>query len=776
MNKRAMVVQRPLVCAAASFALGIALGVKWMLPVWAPMLAGAVFSALLTVWFVHLKRHVIVGVCFLVFFLGLLYGAWTGHPAMPPEGVYIIEGRIEGQAEQRETDGRVKAVLQNVRLIGADGQIHRVKSAYWTYYPAQEGGVLPVDGQDAVFEGKLYHPDGQLNPFGFDFRMYLLQKGVIVGVSGARDLSLTPTEQAQPADRWLRAKLNLSRRMDDLFGAGSGLPKALLLGERTDIDEDTLADFRDAGIAHILAISGLHISLMMGIFLFCLRLARVPVKVQFWIILIVLIVYCRFLSFSASVIRASVMTCVLLFSRTHRRQRDSLTSLAAAFVLVLILRPLDLFSVGFQLSFLAVLGLILLGDRLRTLLKERGRFIDKVVAAYSATVAATAFTAVPSINTFHRFSLVSFLAGPLAIAYVGILLTLYLVVIFLAALWYPAAQVLVPWINMLTGFFTRATDVFASLPYAVINAPHIAAWWTAAIYAGFFLLSRYTLFAAKKKWISGAAMLMLCVALTFVTQTRGVKYTQFAVGNADAAVIEDGSRTYVIDAGDHGGDLAGYLMSTGREVDALFITHLHQDHVGGIVQLLEARVPIHTIFLPSGALKAREVAYGQSILELAANAGIPVREISAGETMQGDKVNMRVLWPYEERSYPGLDANDNSMVLLWRMDGVDLISTGDLSGTYEHYAAFPAQMLKVAHHGSKTATGAAFLERINPQIAFISSAASNERATAEVEQRLQNVGCAIYTTQETGAIMAVANDGTVSLRNYAAKRGAFREN
>ncbi|NCB36405.1 MAG: ComEC family competence protein, partial [Clostridia bacterium] len=426
MSQRAFYIQRPLVCLALSFALGTfaggyGMGLSFVLPA-----AGLTSSVLLVVFLLSSRKPLLLGLCFLLFFSGMARAQAAVNPVLPPEGKYHISAAVAGLAERREDDGRVKALLRDVEIEDEQAKRYHIKSAYWTYYPSKDA-PLPLDGQRINMTASVYHPLGRQNPQGFNFRLYLLQRGITLGVSGAKDLMLTPVDQKIPSDPWLRARIWLGDLYDKAIGEGSELIRALLWGDRGGLGDEVEGSFRATGITHVLSVSGLHVSILAGALLYLLAAAGMPPRRRFIVVVAALALYCRLLNFEAPVLRSAVMSAVLLGARLYDERSDPLTSLSVAMMVILAWRPLDLFHVGFQLSFLAVLGMFTLGDRLNDMYgkvmrhRKRNCHADKSVAALQATVSATAFTAPVMINTFHGFSLIGILFSPIACLIIGIL-------------------------------------------------------------------------------------------------------------------------------------------------------------------------------------------------------------------------------------------------------------------------------------------------------------------------------------------------------------------
>lgn len=750
--------QRPLVLVACAWGLGIWVGAAGgpdVRVLWAGVVVGAALTALL--WRTHTP---VWGACAVAFFLAALYVLPAAHPSLPPVGKYMITARVNGIAEQRPEDGRIQTLLEQVTLTDDAGIQTRVASAYWTYFP-EEGAPLPPDGQGVQFSGSVYHPAPQENPYGFDFRQYLLTKGVPIGISNVRELSFVPALQTEDADFWLRLRVALGDRIDGVLGDAAPVAKALLIGDRTDLSDETTTVFRDGGVAHVLAVSGLHVGLLMAGILYVLRRMHASPAVQLALVSVILLAYCRLLNFSAPVVRAAILTEVLLLGRLLRKSSDPLTTLAFAFVLVLLLRPMDLFSLGFQLSFLAVLGIGLLGDRILYALQHlrARRMMWRTAQAYAVTVSATAFVAPPSIAAFHRFSLVGLLVGPIACAAVGLLMYGYIAVLVLSYLWLPLAQTLAVPVVLGTKWFLSLMSHAASAPWVVLTLPAPPFVWVVAYYLVMVLLTRYVRMRSLPRLAVGTLAVAASVAVTLALVDSSARYTQFSQGASDAAVIEDGEHTYVIDAGEHGGDLASYLLSRGRTVDTLYITHLHKDHLGGLVQLMEQRVPVREIAVPAAAEEASDIDWGIAMLGAARDAGIPVRVLHHGDTMVKSRVSMEVLWPPED-AYPGQAPNRASLVTWWDIAGLSVLAMGDLVGDYEQYALKPAQVLKVSHHGAKDSTRQPMVDIVQPQLAIITTSDTYRQRAQAVTERLTASGSQVLFTDTSGAIqLSVAPDG-----------------
>lgn len=754
--------QRPLAAAAAAYGIGVWAGVlfSWRPLWWAAGLSLSILTVLLLP--VNEKRRV-TGIMACALFLGLLLGGRASHPVLPQAGRYQVTGVLSADTVLRE-NGTAAGYLENVRYSGdlGEGTIHKL---YWTYTPDEEEPFLPREGDQVTFLGKLYHPSGRVNPYGFDFRMYLLQKGVTAGVSGASDAIVTGHPGRGLASVIYGIRKNLEERLRLIFGEESPLPEALLLGQKSNLPEETQRGFSDAGAAHLLAVSGLHVGLIAGLLLIPLRRWLGP-KGRLIALSVFLLFYCAILDFSAPVVRASILLVLSQAQRIVRRAPDPMTTLCAAFWLILLFRPLDLFSASFQLSFCAVLGMIVFSPLIaKPLEKVRPQALR---AEISATSTATAGSLLPAIQIFHKVSLIGLLVNPILCALFALLLPAYALIMLVGCVSLPAGM----WLGGLMGSVTQtiitAVRWLGNLPFATVRVAQLPWYCVAAVVLFAALCTRYvTIKPFSKKLAIGTAAVIIAFGAWRLTICRDVQYVQLAMGQADSALILDGGETVVIDAGQYGGDTASYLLATGRRADHLILTHLHSDHCGGVAQLLEDHVPIGEVILPEGAEEQLIDPGCLSLVDTLREMGVSIRHIHAGDTLQTSRTTLTATWPIAGTVRPGQDANRYCLALLCDLDGVKLLTAGDLAGEYEMYGAMDADILKVAHHGSKSSTSLAFIEAVTPEIALIPA---NENSAVlphpDTLERLNDSGVPAYHTGKWGALTVTIRNGEATLIPY----------
>ena len=545
--------------------------------------------------------------------------------------------------------------------------------------------------------------------------------------------------------------------------SGDALAAALLLSERADMPEDMTRDFQRAGVAHVLAVSGLHVMILSSMVMLLLRRLSPSPLAMLFLTLALLLPYCLLVGMTASILRASVLLTVLLLGRMARRKVDPLTALAAAFIVVLAVRPLDLFAPGFQMSFAAVAGMILLGDRVRQWTQRiRGKRLRAVAQAYGMTLCASLGVTLPVIYHYHRVSLMGLLINPLLSPLISLLLPAYIVLLLVGAVCPPLGAILGRALAWVSARLTDCIHLAAQPAWASVRVPSPPWYLAAAIVLTLILLTRFVLLRPWRRVLIGALALAAAVGTMLLTQNRLPRYIQLSLGNADAAIIEDGARTVVIDTGENGRELAAYLLAEGRGIDTLILSHLHTDHAQGLRELLDYEVPIGEICLSTEAQATQVSDACLSVLNAAREHGVPVRLICAGDELKTERVGIRVLWPEGGSANDRGGANDYALALLIDLEGAHILHMSDVSGAYELYAAQEADALKIAHHGSSSSTGEAFLDRVRPAIGLLSA----RQASAKTLERLAQAGVMVYDTEELGALTLTVRNGEMRVQGY----------
>ena len=743
-------------CAALLMMAGIALG--FQAPTSAmPMLC--VSAALAGLLLLGRRRTRAAGCLLLTFLLGAALGIRTANPTLPPEGDAQVTGVVAGEVDFRAEKGQVRVILRDVTLNG-----ERIASgAYWTFYLKADENIpdFLTPGARISMTAEVYHPQGQRNPHGYDFRQALRQKNILIGLYGAAKLQALPDGLSLYG---LAARFNhrMAQTLRDVCGEKAGqLASAVLLGMRDEVPDEEQEQFRRLGIAHILSVSGFHVGVLVAL----LALLMMPVKhrrLRMALTLPMLLAYAFLTGGNAPAVRAVLLWALVCWGRIRHKRVLMLHVLCASAMIQLMFAPAQLFSASFQMTYGVMAAICGITAQTAPNAQKKRSWKGKILSLLSVSAAAQFGVLLPELYWFGRVPLLGIAVNVLLVAGMNVLLLLDWVTLLLTP---------IPWLAALPGAATRAvSEGFLRLVNALGRfAPTL---WTrqpdAWVVLGWLLVfaallpfgkSRNRWQNRKKRLPMLAAGAALMATILLPAPFSGTEYIQLDMGDADAAVLRQEKHVLVVDAGEYGGDLASYLRAEHLPVDLLVLTHLHSDHAGGVRELLDEGIPIRRCVMPSGALEAD---FDEEVLPLLARMeenGTVIETVCRGDILQWAEGKLTVLFP--PKGFSASNANDGSMALLVEAEGVKLLLTGDLSALYGQYAAVSADVVKAAHHGSKNGTTQAFLDESAPTAVLVSTKREN---AADYLRGITDAD--VYSTLESGAIIIRMADSCFTIEEF----------
>lgn len=743
-------------CAALLMMAGIALG--FQAPTSAmPMLC--VSAALAGLLLLGRRRTRAAGCLLLTFLLGAALGIRTANPTLPPEGDAQVTGVVAGEVDFRAEKGQVRVILRDVTLNG-----ERIASgAYWTFYLKTDEKIPDclTPGARISMTAEVYHPQGQRNPHGYDFRQALRQKNILIGLYGAAKLQALPDGLSLYG---LAARFNhrMAQTLRDVCGEEAGqLASAVLLGMRDEVPDEEQEQFRRLGIAHILSVSGFHVGVLVAL----LALLMMPVKhrrLRMALTLPMLLAYAFLTGGNAPAVRAVLLWALVCWGRIRHKRVLMLHVLCASAMIQLMFAPAQLFSASFQMTYGVMAAICGITAQTAPNAQKKRSWKGKILSLLSVSAAAQFGVLLPELYWFGRVPLLGIAVNVLLVAGMNVLLLLDWVTLLLTP---------IPWLAALPGAATRAvSEGFLRLVNALGRfAPTL---WTrqpdAWVVLGWLLVfaallpfgkSRNRWQNRKKRLPMLAAGAALMATILLPAPFSGTEYIQLDMGDADAAVLRQEKHVLVVDAGEYGGDLASYLRAEHLPVDLLVLTHLHSDHAGGVRELLDEGIPIRRCVMPSGALEAD---FDEEVLPLLARMeenGTVIETVCRGDILQWAEGKLTVLFP--PKGFSASNANDGSMALLVEAEGVKLLLTGDLSARYGQYAAVSADVVKAAHHGSKNGTTQAFLDESAPTAVLVSTKREN---AADYLRGITDAD--VYSTLESGAIIIRMADSCFTIEEF----------
>lgn len=560
-----------------------------------------------------------------------------------------------------------------------------------------------------------------------------------------------------------------------------GIMQAVALGEKSELDAEWKELYQENGIAHILAVSGLHISCVGILFYQLLRRITGSFGISGWISGTMVIGYIVLTGSNVSAIRAGCMFLVLLLANKTGKVYDMASSLSAAMIGILFCYPLQLFQSGFLLSVSTVAGIAIIAPAIYEG-ESHSKWWKGLVVSCSIQ-----YSSLPILLWgFFSYPLYSILLNMLVLPLTSILLFSAGVGAVMGLYWMPAAIFLVGSGHFVLLYYHFLCETFAHIPGAV-QVVGRASWWQIIIYLMILLSAvvcleknankkRRNIYGiikpekkvnSKKEIAIGVQLLFLLIAALFLLKpihSNELEITVLDVGQGDCSFISfpDGT-TMLIDGGSTTENKVGtyrikpFLYSQGiQELDYVVLTHPDSDHMNGVLELLQTdSIGINSLLLPN--VDGIEQEY-ESVLSLCET----VIWMEKGMKWEDAGVTLSCLHPIH--GFQSEDMNDCSIVLQLKYGMFSMLFMGDLGAEEEKKleGLQNTTVLKAGHHGSKNSTSEEFLEKITPDHVILSYGEDNSygHPHKETVERLEQQNCSIWHTAEQGAIqIRVKRDG-----------------
>jgi competence protein ComEC len=526
-------------------------------------------------------------------------------------------------------------------------------------------------------------------------------------------------------------------------GLGRGMPpreaelaRGFVLGEDDRVDEETKEEFRRAGLSHLLAVSGQNVTLLALLAMPLLGALGIPLRERLLWVLALIAVYVPVAGAGPSIQRAGVMGAVGLLATLSGRRSSRLYALALAVLVTLAIDPGVAGDIGWQLSFAAVLGILLLASRLRSALTGRlgdGPWRRALAEGVAMTIAATLSTAPLIAYHFESVSTTTLVANVLALPAVAPAMWLGMCSAGLAQVPGVPLEPLNGLNALLLAYIAQVASWCSAPEWAELHV-HLSGGGLAAAYLGSAAIALLGLHLARSGGLGSAARIVTAAAFLSVAlgsgfpghdgpgppPVDGLRAEVFDVGQGDAILLRPpGAPAVLIDGGPPGQGLAGKLEDAGVDsLGAAVVTHDQSDHAAGIEEMF-GRIPIGR--LAFGRLSRRT-------LSAAAAAGIDPAPVAAGQELRSGALRLQVLWPPRELlegPAAGQDPNQLALVIEARWRDFSMLLSADAEAEAVPLDPGPIDVLKVAHHGSDDAGLGGLIDRTQPRLAVISVGEEN---------------------------------------------------
>jgi len=604
------------------------------------------------------------------------------------------------------------------------------------------------------------------------------------------------------------ARVALDRYITKNFNADPGsFVSSITTGQRVNMSEELRDAFNSTGLAHILSISGTHFGIfsvfLFGIFRFLIKV--LPYKVFQRITIYIapsqgaailslpfMIAYLGLSGWSIPAVRSFIMISLFLIGLLIGRKGFWLNSLLFSAFVIVLWSPEALFSLSFQLSFLAVLFIgFSIGYMEDKESAETGksvstedknflpRFITSMLHIFRTSLLislAASFGTAPLVAYyFHYFSVISPISNLLITPLIGfVLLPLSLISSFIFLL--TGHYVFIPLVRAIADLTVYLVMSISRFPFADIKISAFPIFVLICFYSSFAF---YFLFNKKKLLlIIPFALIIGYLSIAAIMKKHDINITYLDVGQGDSSVLElPDNKIIVIDTGRSGKEAAAFIKYRGRKIiDSLVLSHVHPDHTGGLDYLMRH-------------FKIKELWDNGRLIYPEKNfEGIEHRIFERGAIVEGNGYKIYVLHPYKE--FYTLNGNDydeennSSLALKIEGKGKSFLFSGDVEEEAEEdishlYKWLKSDVIKVPHHGGKTSASQIFFNEVSPQIALISAGRDNSFGHPHQEMLELLGNSKIYRTDRDGAVKITEKDGKLEAKTYKdfqfAKAKSFRD-
>lgn len=736
-----------------------------------------------------MKRPIcwLAGLFFLILSVFVESRSWKESTAGFLETEVLLTGRITQKQEKEGYYGKGWELRLAEVVLKREEKLLPLKGNYLLRLTTGEELLL---GQKILVKASFSPWEESKNPGQFDLGKWYHSQGILGEFRGKELIKKSSSYQKFGEALW-HLRVKASAKLRQLLGETEGaLLSAMILGEKSFLEEESKEMYQRNGISHILAISGLHLMLLgNGIYTILKRILPV------WVIpelsaCTIMILFCFFSGASISTLRATIMFVMTLLGKILGRTYDSLSALGLAAAILLWKNPYVMENSGFLLSFLAVIGVVYAAPAIHMIFPWENKLWKSLTISLSASLTTLPVLLV-NYGAFSWYSvfLNLLILPPMAFILAGgilLLLCSFLISIlppFDILMWIQ--HIFIISLRMILAFYEQCCYLFEQLPFQDGYLGAVGKGRIFLYYLLLFLLLRIVTSPKdiKKLYPNFWNGIVLFLLLTFLTcrVPGGFEITMLDVGQGDCVIIRNANqKVYISDCGSSSISRVGkyrllpFLKYKGYgNIEAVFISHLDEDHYNGILELLEAmdkeRIKISYLVLPKEIKKLTEQKQKlEELLFLAEEKKIQTVFMKGEDRILDGKMEILCLHP-REGDYTD-NANEDSMVLDISYGEFTLLLTGDVEGRGEEkltaclknkkqYTHKQYEILKVAHHGAKGSTTEEFLQQIRPKLGLISCGRDNRygHPAEETLKRLEKYGVKILDTRKGGAITIKVN-------------------
>ena len=738
----------------------------------------------------------------------------------------------------------IQAEIVSLKIKGEYKDKYIVKSKYGKKFYLYVNTKKEFDYGDIVeVKGNFSKVNKATNEYCFDYREFLKQKKIDGNIMASKVNLLRKNSMLCKISK---VKIKLNKYIDENYSdTASGFLKTLLLGETNEIEKEIKEDFTKANISHILAISGMHISIIILVIKNIMQILKFDQRLEKIFLNLLIICYIFFIDYPISAIRVAITQIILLITFFTNRKSNFYNTISITLFIILLLNPYNIESTATQLSFGGICGIYLFYKFIKKMFfykfciqKKTVKEISKentkenrnirkniknicqtviksnklkqiVIDSLCLNISVQIFIFPIVWYKFDFISITSFIPSILISLFIFPILILgYLSFFEIFIQKFISIRIISKINNFIILKMLNLVSILSKIPLLSIylkkpNKIFIVSYYVVLILcikiiqkdklaemlhiwrikSGKVPIKQYIRVKFKKNNDFKRIVLIVILNIVIIFQSfvqdnflkNGVEIYFLDVGQGDSTIISTAkNKTIVIDGGegeksgfDYGKNvLFPFLINKGvRKIDFLIFSHFDSDHCGGLIYLLE-NIKVEKILIGKQFEKNENFEY---IVNFANKKHIKIIELQAGNKINIEKnSSLEILWPSVAEKISENAINNNSLVCKFVYKNFSMLLTGDIEsiaeekllGKYKNTNRLNANILKIAHHGSKTSSIQEFLNKVNPKIALIGVGRKNKfgHPNQEVLERLKEKGIQIYRTDQNGEIQIIVKN------------------
>lgn len=615
-------------------------------------------------------------------------------------------------------------------------------------------------GDSLYIEGEFKQPEEARNYKGYNYKQYLKTKKIIgtVELEKAKILKSSNGSFIHNIQKYIK-----DTRNGTLTDEEGNLLLAILLGDKDKLSEDIQESFKTSNLSHMLAVSGAHVSYIILGLTYVLQNSIIGKKNGKIVCIFFLLVFMAITNFTPSVTRACIMAVLTLFSGIIYRKSDVYTNISVAALITLIFNPYSLLDLGFQLSYGGTIGIIIFIKRIQEK-KSNSKVINYIKQMALVSIYANIIIIPIMMYHFNTVSFTFIISNIMASPILGIIVITGFLFIIASITVKPLTRLIAIFIKPILSILIKISQICSKLPFSniLVVTPYM-----------FNVISYYAiiLYCIKSKKNNKCkiiiCLLIVLILINFIIYIFPQKLRIFFidVGQGDSTlIITPDKKTVLIDGG--GSDsfdvgekvLLPYLLDRRiLKIDYVLISHFDTDHCGGILTIME-KVKVKNIIISEQAEHSENYERSKKLM---IHKKIRLIEVKKGDKIKiGRYSEFKILFP-TSRLLSENPLNNNSIVAQFNYNNFKMLFTGDIEKLAEQQilkaekAEIRADILKVAHHGSKTSSIPEFIKAVKPKIALIGVGKNNTfgHPNQQTIKNLENIKCRIYRTDLQGEII-----------------------